>query len=242
VLRNLAARMARSDIAWLQPVALIMAMWVVSDLGYYFVLPTLGVEPDYNASGVAIALYYTFWVGISIIVFWPQYATWPQHAHWSTFQNRFISALVWSIAFTAAVLFAAFVLPSLPPLDVRGGVTPPELPHASPWYFLPKSIDILFQQLLVAALVLTLAAEHISLRRISLYCAILFGAAHLLLAFGDVPWGYVVRFTVMASAFGFVFPYLLLRVPNGLAYSYISHWGYYALMIVLARLLGVGPS
>jgi hypothetical protein len=68
----------------------------------------------------------------------------------------------------------------------------------------------------------------------------LFGAAHVLLAFGDVPWGYVTRFSILAAIFGLAFPYLILRVPNGFAYSYVTHWGYYAITIIMARMLGPG--
>jgi hypothetical protein len=94
--------------------------------------------------------------------------------------------------------------------------------------------------LLVVALVLGLSAENYSLRKISISCATLFGAAHVLLALGDVPWAYVARFSMLAALFGFAFPWLILRVPNGLAYSYIVHWGYYAITVIMARTLGTG--
>ena len=113
---------------------------------------------------------------------------------------------------------------------------PPEVRVATPSYFLPKSIEILFQQLLVVALVLALTAQRYSIRRISIYCALAFGAAHILLAFGGVPIGYVIRFMLSAMVFGFVFPYLLLRVRNGLAYSYMIHWTYYAASVVLPHI------
>jgi len=219
--------------------ALIAAIWVASDLGYYFLLPALGVKPDYNAGSIAITLYYVFWAGIAVIAFWPQYASWSRYTRWATFENRLASFVVWFLAFAGAVLFAGYVLPALPPFSPRG-VNPPELPLATPWYFLPKSVEILFQQLLVVALVLTLSTQNHSLRKISITCAVLFGGAHLLLAFGDVPWGYVARFATLAAVFGFAFPYLILRVPNGLAYSYVTHWGYYAMTVVMARTLGPG--
>ncbi len=57
-----------------------------------------------------------------------------------------------------------------------------------------------------------------------------------LLAFGGVPIGYVIRFMISATAFGLLFPYLILRVPNGLAYSYIVHWFYYAVSVVLPHI------
>ena len=223
-----------ADLLW--TVAQIAAIWTFSDVGYYFLLPALGVAPNYNSGPVAVTLYYAFWVGIAVITFWPLYATWPDYGRWTTFQNRFVSYAVWCLAFTGCLLFAAYVLPMLPTINWRESWTPPEVAVATPWYFLPKSIDILFQQLLVVALVLSLAAQEFSLRAISLCCAAAFGAAHLLLLFGGVPVGYVIRFMLSAAAFGLVFPYLILRVPNGLAYSYITHWLYYAVSVLLPHL------
>lgn len=220
--------------------ALIAGIWVASDIGYYFLLPALGQNATYNDGPIATALYYVFWAGVAAITFWPAYASWPLYAKWATFENRLASIVVWSFAFAAAVLFVAYLLPALPQFNWRKGWNPPELPLATPWYFLPKSIEILFQQLLVVALVLTLSAENYSLRKISVYCAVLFGAAHILLAFGDVPWGYVARFSILAALFGLVFPYLILRVPNGFAYSYVLHLGYYAITVVIARTVGSG--
>ena len=220
----------------LRRVAQIAAIWTVSDAGYYFLLPALGVQPNYNSGPVAVTLYYAFWIGIAVITFWPLYATWPQYGRWATFQNPLASYVVWSLAFAGCLLFAAYVLPMLPSVNWQEPWNPPEVVFATPWYFLPKSIDILFQQLLVVALVLALAAEQYSLRKISVCCALAFAAAHLLLAFGGVPIGYVIRFMISAAIFGFVFPFLILRVPNGLAYSYIVHWLYYAVSVMLPHI------
>ncbi len=44
--------------------AQIAGLWIVSDLGYYLLLPALGVQTTYNAGSVAITLYYVFWVGL----------------------------------------------------------------------------------------------------------------------------------------------------------------------------------
>jgi hypothetical protein len=223
------------NIALVQTVGAIAGLWAASDIGYYYLLPALGQRARYSDGPVAAALYYTFWVGIAVIAFWPVYASWPRYAKWATFESRLTSIVVWTIAFAASVLFAAYVLPQLPQFIAKKDVGVPELPLATPWYFLPKSVEILYQQLLVVALVLTLAAEKYSLKRISLWCAGLFAVTHLLLVFDDVPWGYVARFTVLASLFGLAFPYLILRVPNGFAYSYVVHWAYYATTVVMAR-------
>jgi hypothetical protein len=214
----------------------IAVIWTVSDLGFYFLLPTLKLQSSYNTGSLAITLYYVFWVGTAVITFWPLYGTWATYSTWATFENRLTSYIVWSLSFVGCVLFAAYVLPLLPPLKWTESWNPPDVRVATPLYFLPKSIEILFQQLLVVALVLALSAQQYSLRRISVYCALLFGAVHILLVFGGVPLGYVVRFMVSATAFGFAFPYLLLRVPNGLAYSYMIHWLYYAASVIMPHI------
>ncbi len=224
----------RTELKW--TLAQLAAIWTVSDLGYYFLLPSLGHQPNYNAGPVAISLYYIFWLGIAVITFWPLYRTWPRYGTWSTFENRLTSYLLWCLSFATCALFAAYVLPAFPPIDWKESWNPPEIRVATSWYFLPKSIEILFQQLLVVALVLAMSAARYNLRQISLYCALVFGAMHVLLAFGGVPTGYVIRFMLSATAFGYLFPYLLLRVPNGLAYSYIIHWAYYAASVMLPHI------
>jgi hypothetical protein len=211
----------------------IAAIWTISDIGYYFLLPVLDVQPSYNAGPIAVSLYYAFWVGIAVITFWPLYRTWSLYGRWTTFENRLTSYIVWSVSFSGCILFAAYLIPLLPSVNWKESWSPPEVVLATPWYFLPKSIDILFQQLLVVALVLALAAQRYSVGKISVYSAACFGAIHALLAFGGVPAGYVIRFMISAMIFGLAFPYLLLRVRNGFAYSYVVHWLYYAVSVLL---------
>ena len=223
-----------APVAW--TLAQIAAIWIASDIGYYFLLPALGVQPSYNAGSVGVTLYYVFWVGIAVITFWPVYGTWPRYSRWVTFENRLTSYVIWSLAFAGCALFAAYVLPLLPSINWTEPWNPPDIRVATSWYFLPKSIEILFQQLLIVALVLLLSARRQSIRNIAVYCAVLFGGAHIFLLFGGMPIGYVIRFMAAASAFAFAFPYLLLRVPNGIAYSYIVHWLYYAITVAMPHI------
>ncbi len=224
----------RVQLIW--TISQIAAIWALSDLGYFLLLPAFGVTANYNSDSIAVTLYYGFWTGIAVITFWPLYLSWSQYGRWETFENRLTSYLVWCLAFAACIFFSTYILPSLPAVTWTESWNPPDVRVATPSYFLPKSIEILFQQLLVVALVLTLSAQRCSIRMISVCCAGLFGAAHVLLAFGGVPWGYVIRFMVSAAAFGFMFPYLILRVRNGLAYSYVIHWAYYAASVVLPHI------
>lgn len=208
---------------------LVAALWVASDLGYYYLLPLVAEPVAYNAAPGTIALYYLFWVGVALAAFRPLYRSWrPFTRGWSGY-------LLFSASIAGLLAFATLVLPALQPVVWPKTWDPPELLRATSWYFLPKAIDILFQQLLIVALVLAFAAERCSLRAMSLCCAALFGGTHLLLAFGGVPWGYVARFTVVAAAFGLAFPTLILRVRNGFAWSYLTHWGYYAVSLIMAH-------
>jgi hypothetical protein len=212
-------------------IALVAAAWVLSDAGYYLLLPLLGLRIAYNSEPVAIALYYSVWVAVAVPVFWPLYRRWP------TAETPIVTHIILIGLLGGIVLFAVHGLPALPRIVWTESWEPPELMRVTPWYFVPKATEILFQQLLVAALVLALAAEGYAVRTISLACAGLFGGMHVLLALGGMPFGYVARFVAAATVFGYVFPQLLLRVPNGLACSYALHWLYYLATIVMVHSL-----
>jgi hypothetical protein len=217
-----AERRQTADLAW--TLALVAVLWLASDAGYFYLLPTLGLKGSYSASSIPIAVYYAVWVVIAVAIFWRVYRIW-----WTAYENRLSSYVLFSLTFAALTLFPGYALPLLPPINWAEPWTPPEIVFATPWYFLPKSVEILFQQLLVLAMVVAFSGRQLALSTISVSCALLFGAIHILVALEDVPLGYAVRLVVVGSAFGLVFPYLILRMRNGLAYAYIAHWSYYAI-------------
>ncbi len=208
---------------------LIGAAWLAADAGYYFALPLLTEPLSYNAAPTVIGLYYAAWIAIAVTAFRSLYRGWIPHEN-SIPAHGFIWTGIGALA-----LFAVYAVPALPKIVWTETWSPPELMRVTPWYFLPKSIEILFQQLLIAATVFALSAHRVSIRTMSIGCALLFGASHLLLAFGGVPFGYVLRFVAAATAFGLLFPYLILRVRNGFLYSYGVHWLYYVVTIVMAH-------
>lgn len=216
-----------ADLVW--TVGLVAAIWVVSDVGYYYLFPALGLTPSYNAHPAWSALYYAAWIPVAVFAFRRQYRGW--------------FPLVWSLWLVIVVpglaaIFAAYALYApglLPAVKWTESWPAPDILVADRWYFLPKSIDILFQQLLIVALVLAMWRQQHDLRRISVSCGLLFGVAHLLLAFGGLPVMYVIRFTTFATLFGFVFPWLILKVRNGFAWSYSLHWTYYAATLITAH-------
>lgn len=208
--------------------AQIAAIWLISDIAFYIVLPAWGIRASYNAEPVNIALYYVVWIVISLIALRSAFKNWrPLTGNVQTYATL--------LGFAAAIVyFVVFLLPQFPPIEWTEPWKPPsELLFATGWYFLPKSFEILLQQLLVAALVLSFTSRGFSLRATSIWCAVLFGGVHVLLIFGGSPIGYVARFGVSAFIAGAMFPYLLINTKNGFAYAYMLHWLYYAVTIVL---------
>jgi hypothetical protein len=207
----------------------IVAIWVVSDIGYYILVPLIG---DYSSHPFKMGAYYLFWVGITLINFWGFYK------RWGTIDVGLSTLLVILCTCIGIMYYLVYVLPLFPAIPWVGALQPPSnLLYASPWYFLPKSIEIGLQQLLVVAMVLAFKAEGFSVHTTARWSAVLFGSMHVLLALNGSSFVYVLVFTSAATIAGFVFPYLMLRVRNGLIYSYALHWGFYAAVIVLARVL-----
>lgn len=235
------ARRARSAAA--QTVVGIAGLWVLSDLSFYYGLPALGIPADYNAAPIANSLLYLFWTGVAVILFWPVYRTWTRLSRWPFLASRWSGLALWVLGFAGATWVAARGLPALPPVawPADWGV-PPAIVLAGPAYFLPKSLDILFQQALIVALVLSLAGLGLSRGRIAVATALLFGAVHLLLIFGDMPVLGVLRFSLFAAAFGLIEPWLILGLPNGIGLSYALHWSYYAATLAMLRLAGPGAA
>ena len=207
----------------------VFSLWVVSDIGFYILLPHVGIEADYNISPFVVALYYLVWVFISYVTFENAYRRLSLDISWRNLSTVPLFSVV------GIFLFASYILPQLPTIQWTETWRAPDLMIATSWYFLPKSIEILFQQLLIIALVLAFKNDGFSVRTTAIWCAVLFGGAHALLAFGELPTEYVVRFVIAAMTFGFMFPYILLKSRGGILYSYALHWAYYAITVVMAH-------
>ena len=105
-------------------------------------------------------------------------------------------------------------------------------------YFFPKTVEILFQQLLVLAMIVSLSIDGLPLRTISLFAALLFGGMHILLAFSGIPPRAVIMFLVASTAFGLLLPRLILKTRFGIAAAFALHWTFYAAVLVQARIFG----
>lgn len=213
--------------------------WLVSDLGYYFGLPSLGIGTDYNAHPMPVATFYLFWSGLAAIVFWPLYSRWNADGPFPTPGNRVLVAAIWIATFGTVLVFLHWGLPRLPqatwPADLG---EPPDLLMATPAYFFPKTVEIVFQQLLVLAMIVSLSLDGLPLRTITFFSALLFGGMHILLAFSGIPPRAVIMFIVGATLFGAILPKLLLQTRFGLAAAFALHWTFYAAVLIQARIFG----
>lgn len=213
--------------------------WLVSDLAYYFGLPALGIGTDYNANPMPVATFYLFWSGLAAIVFWPLYTRWNANGPFPTLRNRILAAAIWTGTFAAILAFLHLVLPALPQATWPAELgDPPDLLMATPAYFFTKTVEILFQQLLVLAMIVSLSLDGLPLRTTAIFTALLFGGMHLLLAFSGIPPRAVIMFILASTAFGLILPRLILHTRFGLAAAFALHWAFYAVVLTQARIFG----
>lgn len=100
-------------------------------------------------------------------------------------------------------------------------------------YLVPKSFEVVFQQLVIVVLTLLLAETGLSVTAVVFAFLGIFGVLHLpmLRMVGkSVGLAYSLASVTLAA----VFPILILRVPAGFIYSYTAHWFFYTLAALFA--------
>ncbi|MFZ7094017.1 hypothetical protein [Primorskyibacter sp. 2E233] len=223
--------------AMLPTLALVGVIWSVSSWGYYALVNAMALDSGYDDAPLLFAIYYLTWSAVVLLTFRP------------VFRGRLSRPVLFGHAIALAPILAAYgvfvavALPLLPDVSVfRAPPNPPEFMFATAWYYLPKSADILFQQVLVAAMVLRAHRARVPLSAISLLMAVLFGGFHLTLALEGFSPLYVARFTIAASIFGVMIPWLYLRTHHGFRWAYGLHWGFYALDATVTHLVLAVPK
>ena len=205
-------------------------LWMLANAGHVIIFPALGLGLSYNAEPISIAGYFLVWAGVTLFYYWDLFAVWfPTANHiWKYVGLSLACAgLVWGL------LYAFSFLPILRGLQMAPST---DILFANPWYFLPKSAEVLMQQLLIVVLVLELHFRLHSLRNVVIGYAICFGGAHVLFfLINGAPTAYAAIMTVGALASALVFPYLILRVRGGLVYSYTIHLLFYIFQAMLLR-------
>ncbi|MFA8442470.1 hypothetical protein [Yoonia sp.] len=215
---------------------IVATLWIVSSEGYYAIVDAGGLADGYDGAPLLFTAYYLGWAAIAAFMFRGLFAQ-------VLSRDRIAREGLALIPILAAFgLFVVYLLPLLPSVsELRAPANPPEFMFATAWYYLPKSADILFQQVLVAALILTGWRAGFGLKMLSISLGVAFGLFHLGLAFDGFLWLYVARFTLAATLFGMLLPYLYLRLRSGFRYAYSLHWGFYAADAILTHILLAAP-
>lgn len=211
-------------------------LWVVSSQAYYALVQALGLERGYDGAPLLFTAYYLGWTAVAV---WLFRALFTDILRIDRLAREGLAMLPVLAAFGLFVIYGLPLLPNVS--EVRAPPNPPEFMFASAWYYLPKSADILFQQVLVAALILTSVRAGFRLAALSVGMAAAFGLIHVGLAFDGFTPLYVARFTIAATLFGALLPYLYLRVRNGFRWAYSLHWGFYAADATLTHLFLAAP-
>lgn len=200
-------------------ILVIAALWSVSSLGYFEIKDKLGLSNGYMDAPVLYSAYYLCFTGLAALLFRHRLRAWQPLAH--------------GVLPVLAVLgmiagFTLVVLPNLPDIDLTLAPSdPPEFMFADAMYYVAKSFEILFQQLLILTLVLIFFSFGWQILHVGILVAALFGLFHLSLIFNGATGFYVARFTIAATCFGAVVPSLLLATRSGATLSYGLHWGFY---------------
>lgn len=217
-------------------VVIVGVIWVVSMQVYYTLVSALGPDGGYDGAPVLFAGYYLGWAAVALWLFRDLFTK-------DLDQRTLLREAMMMIPILAGfAAFVVYVLPLLPSVsESRAPSEPPEFMFASAWYYLPKSTEILFQQALVAGVIMTAARAGYGLRPIAIGTALAFGGFHLLLALEGFTPLYVTRFTISATLFGALVPYLYLRVRGGFRWAYSLHWGFYALDATLTHFILAAP-
>lgn len=204
--------------------AKVAALWIVANVGYFVLFPIFGYGLSYNAEPIIFAGYFFLWTIISIFHFKDIFSTLsPARSQIWIYSalSLLCAALVWGLLYLFS-LVPALNGPTLAPYS--------DILLATPWYFLPKSFEILMQQVLVSVLVYALAARYRTPKKIQIAYAASFGLAHVLMFFIGSPSAYAVIMTVGALLSTFIFPHLMLRVRGGFVIAYTIHLIFYILL------------
>lgn len=206
----------------LQTFAAVAVIWTATSLSYYWLMGALGVEDGLNDAPAFYAAFYAAWTALAFLAFRRSHFDWLTA---ETLHRHLPPAIL-----VAVVLFgiAAIGLPSLPGLPFGSPDGPPHPFEMTSAYFLPKSAEILLQQLLIAAMTIELKFRQLSDVKVATLVGLLFGGAHMMWAVIYPEPVILLRLTFAALLLGTLAPWLMLRLRGGFLVSYTVHWALYA--------------
>ncbi|KJS20517.1 MAG: hypothetical protein VR78_01450 [Hoeflea sp. BRH_c9] len=210
---------------------LVAAIWTGNSLAYYGLSSALGLTNGYQQRPILFAaLNGAFALGVAL-VFRGSRARWERVAP---------KAEAWPkvLVFAGALAFVFLGLPALPAINWQTDAVMPTLMAATAPYFLPKTLEIWFQQILIVTLIMGFWQHGLPLRKMAILLGAMFGGFHLTLVLnGNDPF-YIARYTVAATLMASVMPWLILRVRSGYTWAFGIHWAFYAVDKTLSHFAG----
>jgi hypothetical protein len=206
----------------------IVVLWVVSFVLFTEVPELFGYELSYSTHPFLSALYYAAWLG-AFLGMYPE--CWERV--YMSFGARWYVLLGGALG--VATVFYTHIIPLITtPAEITAVVAlHPEAPFFSygPLYILPKTVEILFQQALVIESIFIVAGYTRRFVVTSLTFGLLFALVHLVSLVYD-PSPITIAMVIVAWVSGMLMPYLVLKVQNGVVYSFALHWLFYVLLAV----------
>ncbi|SDY85019.1 hypothetical protein [Citreimonas salinaria] len=219
---RIASTTERSARHTLRTFAAVIVIWTTTSLSYYWLLGALRVEDGLNDAPAFYAAFYLAWAAVAFLAF--------RRSHFDWLTAEAVIRYVPAASLLAAGLFGigAVAIPSLPGLPLGPPDGPPHPFEMTSAYFLPKSAEILLQQLLIATLTIELKFRHLSDIKVATLVGLLFGGAHMMWAVIYPEPVILFRLTFAALLLGTLAPWLMLRLRCGFLVSYTTHWLIYA--------------
>jgi hypothetical protein len=203
---------------------LIAALFGASMVSFNRVLPLFMGTLLFDAHYKAVVLYYLFWAACTLYLF--PFSSPPRH-----FISQSALAFGLGVIVLSGTLYTYIFTTLLGSVDANAffGVAPGALFVPTFAFWISKITEILFQQLLIYALVTTLYRHLHSVLSVTIWTCLLFTTAHLLLYFtlGIV---FTAVFMCASAAASCAFPYLILRVRGGIVYTCALHVMFYVVL------------
>ena len=223
--------------AVLATLALLAMFWSVSSWGYYALVEALAVESGYDDAPILFAGYYLGWSMVALLAF--------RHVFAGQLSRPILFGHVVALAPILLRMEHLFHSPShscrtfqfFAHRPTRWSSCLPLPGTTCPNRSTSCSSRSLWRRWFYAR-----TEARVPLRAICILMAVMFGGFHLTLALDGFSPLYVARFTVAASIFGLVTPWLYLRTRYGFRWAYGLHWGFYALDAVITHLVLAVPK
>ncbi|MDO6590360.1 hypothetical protein DS901_17350 [Loktanella sp. D2R18] len=118
-------------------------LWLVSSQGYYLIRDSFAFDAGYDSAPILFTAYYLAW---SAIALWSFRSLIAESMNRNTQMHEGVILVSILGCFALFVVYGLQLLPNVS--ELRAPSEPPDFMFASAWYYLPKSVEILFQQVL----------------------------------------------------------------------------------------------